>query len=264
MLEAIKNAAGAIKNTFFHITRLWFRWLSADEIFSLPEGPALVIAPHPDDETIGCGGAIARFCKEGRKVYVLIVTNGDLSTQSAIITPDELTAIRRQESLKAMIFFGLPEENISFLSYPDNRASDNMDGISQAICEHIAQISPAVIFTTHEYDEHPDHRAVASIVGQLQDKGEFDARVLQYPVWYNVLTWPYGIWRCLFSPSLYRRCRQWPITDFWTKKNEALLLYRSQFENLTGEKGWRFFSAPSRRRFCDSMELFFERSAQNR
>jgi hypothetical protein len=48
-------------------------------------------------------------------------------------------------------------------------------------------------------------------------------------------------------------------SDFLAKKEAALAQYRSQFENLTGEKSWRFFPAAARKRFCPPFELFFER-----
>ena len=247
-----------VKNILFHIIRTWFGWFSVDVAVSLPQGPALIIAPHPDDETIGCGGMITRFCMQGRNVHVVIVTDGSSSTQSDVITPEKLAAIRRQESLSALKVLGLSHENVFFLGYQDNQISHNILAISQAIAEHIAQLSPALIFTPHDFDEHPDHRVMASIIGELQDREGISARILQYPVWYKTLSWPYGMLRCLLTPAVYRCCRMLELGSLHATKAEALLQYRSQFENLTGEASWSFFSAASRKRFGDTMELFFE------
>lgn len=251
----------AAKNILFHYIRTWFGLFGVDAGLCLSEGSVLVIAPHPDDETIGCGGVMASLCAQGRKVNVIIVTDGSSSTKSSVITPEELAAIRRQESLNALKVLGLSQENVYFLSYPDNQIANNMLAISQSIGAHIAQISPDVIFIPHDFDEHPDHRAVANIVEGLQYREGLKARVLQYPVWYKTLSWPYGILRCLVTPAIYHRCKFLRLGSLLEKKEEALLQYRSQFENLTGEVNWRFFSIASRKRFGDTMELFFERGA---
>ncbi len=249
----------ALKNMVFRCIRIWFRLFSTDCTLTLPEGPALIIAPHPDDETIGCGAAIANFCAEGRKVRVLIVTDGGASTESAVITSQELSAIRRKETFNATKVLGLSEENVFFLSYPDSKIISYIGNISEAISAHITQFVPAIIFTPHYFDEHEDHRAIASIVEQLQNEGKVDALVLQYPVWYKTISWPYGVLRCLASLSMYKQYRYLSINNLLAKKEKALMEYRSQFENLTGEDNWRFFSTASRKRFCGSPELFFER-----
>lgn len=247
-----------IKNIVFRCIRRWFRIFSTDYTPFLPQGPVLVIAPHPDDETIGCGAAIARFCAEGRKVYLLIVTDGSNSTASAVITSSELSVIRRNEALNAAKVLGVSQDNVLFLCYPDNQILSHMKEVSKAIYGHIVQLAPAIIFTSHRFDEHVDHRAIAIIAEQLQEEGKINALMLQYPVWYKTISWPYGVLRCLTTVSAYGRYRHLSVNAFSTKKEEALIQYHSQFENLTGEKCWRFFSAASRKRFCISPELFFE------
>jgi LmbE family N-acetylglucosaminyl deacetylase len=89
----------------------------------------MVIAPHCDDEVLGCGGVIQRALEKGIEVKVLIVTNGDGFRWAAIRNfrrPflsskkfKEFGELRQRESIKALVKLGLPMENIYFLSYPD-------------------------------------------------------------------------------------------------------------------------------------------------
>src|SRR5579863_8786415 len=143
------NMLSVFKSIIFHYIRTWFGFFSTDCATTLPEGPVLIIAPHPDDETIGCGASIARFCAEGRKVRVIIVTDGSSSVKSAILTPGELSVIRHNESLKAAEILGLSGKDVFPLSYPDGKIAHHIKDISKAIAYHIAQFNPAIIFTPH-------------------------------------------------------------------------------------------------------------------
>lgn len=247
-----------LKNQIYFLIRKWFIYFSADCTSTLPPGPVLVVAPHPDDETIGCGAAIARFCEEKQPLRIVIVTDGRASAKSARISPDELAVLRRKETLSATGKLGVAEQDVIFLGYPDGETTPFIDRISHDIAAHIAGFAPSVIFSSHPLDEHCDHRTVANILGRLQDEKKFSGVILQYPIWYRLLGWPYGILRCLLSPALYNRCRRLHTTQFQGRKAEAMMEYRSQFENLTGEEDWRFFTRDSFERFC-APEIFFER-----
>ena len=106
----------------------------------LPESKAptaksriLVIAPHCDDETLGCGGLIKRSVNANSVVYVAIITNGDSFRRSAawesrsvrLSSADYLALAqkRQQESVAAMALLGVPEQQIRFLDYPDRGLS---------------------------------------------------------------------------------------------------------------------------------------------
>ena len=251
-----------LKNTAYTLAKKWFGLVSTDLTSNLPDGAVLVVAPHPDDETIGCGAAIARFCDEKRKVHVLVVTDGRRSAKSDIITPDALVALRRQEALNATKKLGLPEGKVSFLNFEDGKTEPFIGGIYRDIGAHIALLSPTIIFAPHPFDEHKDHRAIAAIVGRLQDEGKFSGIVLHYPIWYRIAAWPYGLLRCLLSPTMLMNCRRLDTERYLGQKTEALREYRSQFENLTGEKEWSFFSKTVFERFSGS-EIFFERKKRN-
>jgi LmbE family N-acetylglucosaminyl deacetylase len=90
----------------------------------------LLLAPHPDDESIGCAGIIQQALKSGAHVHVAYLTNGEHNEPAFIVYEKRvpllkgefirLGRIRRSEAVKAMKFLGLEEDNLTFLGYPDS------------------------------------------------------------------------------------------------------------------------------------------------
>jgi len=90
----------------------------------------LVVAPHPDDETLGCGGLIQEAVARGAEVHVALMTNGDASELAVIfgerelpLSPQAFVALgrkRQQESLRALAALGVPEDHVYFLGFPNN------------------------------------------------------------------------------------------------------------------------------------------------
>lgn len=99
------------------------------EIFKAGER-ILVLAPHPDDEAIGCAGIIQQALKTGAQVKVLYLTNGDHNQIAFVIYEKRVTIrkgefihmgeVRRKEAIEAMRLLGLGERELIFLGYPDN------------------------------------------------------------------------------------------------------------------------------------------------
>src|ERR1700723_1734136 len=80
----------------------------------------LILAPHPDDESLGCGGLIAACCQRGRPPFVGILTDGAASHPGSMdYPPDRLRAPRAQEALQAVAALGLAPDSLAFFSYPD-------------------------------------------------------------------------------------------------------------------------------------------------
>ena len=99
------------------------------QMASFAEPPAgarvLVIAPHPDDETLGPGILLSRLAKKGAQVRVVVMTNGDGFTDALAISYHELKPrredylkfgyTRQKETLAAMGLLGIPESDVTFL-----------------------------------------------------------------------------------------------------------------------------------------------------
>ncbi|MDD5115596.1 MAG: PIG-L family deacetylase [Candidatus Omnitrophica bacterium] len=93
------------------------------------EDRVLILAPHPDDEAIACAGVIQQALEAGARVKIVYLTNGDHNELAFIVYEKRITMrqgefvhmgkVRQQESIKAMEFLGLPENNLVFLGYPD-------------------------------------------------------------------------------------------------------------------------------------------------
>ena len=71
--------------------------------------PVLVVTPHPDDAESGAGGTIARWCAEGRRVVLVVCTNGDKGTGDRSVAPEELAETREREQLKAADVLGVSQ-----------------------------------------------------------------------------------------------------------------------------------------------------------
>jgi LmbE family N-acetylglucosaminyl deacetylase len=89
----------------------------------LGEEPLLVLAPHPDDESLCCGGLIAEHHARGHDVHVMVLTDGTGShPHSREYPPARLAALRMQEAREAISALGLPEDRIEFLGLRDGHA----------------------------------------------------------------------------------------------------------------------------------------------
>jgi LmbE family N-acetylglucosaminyl deacetylase len=117
----------------------------------------LVVTPHPDDSESGAGGTIARWCAEGKKVVLVVCTNGDKGTSDRSVRPEDLAKIREEETLNAGKVYGLSE--VVFLRMPDQGLEDNVE-FREKIVRQIRTHKPRVILTVEPdrpYLRHRDH-----------------------------------------------------------------------------------------------------------
>lgn len=120
----------------------------------------LVVAAHPDDEVLGCGGTIARHAAGGDVVHLLFMTNGEDARGNV---PAGHVEARRQAARAAAALLGAQPPVL--LDFPDNR----MDSLAlldvvQAVERQIAAVTPDVIYTHHGGDLNVDHRVVHQAV----------------------------------------------------------------------------------------------------
>lgn len=149
---------------------------------------AVVLAPHADDETIGCGATIARKIAGGAAVSVVVVADGG----------DER---RRAEATEAMRRLGLGPAQLHFLGMADgglDRSPVTLDRSLRAVLDE----DPAEeVYAPCAIDAHRDHRALAAAAERLRDGALPDARLLSYPVWF----WNRWAW---VDPSMPRRTQR--------------------------------------------------------
>lgn len=145
---------------------------------------ALVIAPHPDDETIGAYGLIRRLTRRGARVRVIVAADGAASHPASLRWPRRrLIAERRRETRAAMRRIGVPAGRVHFIGLPDGQLSDLTRQEGRALAREVAQARRAdLLVLPARDDDHPDHRAVARIV---RAAGGGSARRIEYLVWPN-------------------------------------------------------------------------------
>jgi len=124
----------------------------------------LVVAAHPDDEILGCGGAMARHVREGDEVHVMIMAEG-LTSRSGFDAAGgqgELAELARVAQA-ANSRLGITE--VSLHGFPDNRMDsvDRLD-VTKVIEEKIASFAPALVYTHHAGDMNIDHRVIHDAV----------------------------------------------------------------------------------------------------
>ena len=130
----------------------------------MSESSVLVVAAHPDDEILGCGGTIARYRKEGHPVSLLILADGVGGRQESGSAPKAIELEERQRcARRANSLLGV--DDLTLLSYPDNRMDEvSLLDIVQDIERALGRCKPAIVYTHHSSDVNIDHRRVHDAV----------------------------------------------------------------------------------------------------
>ncbi len=175
----------------------------------------LVVGPHPDDQELGMGGAVAKLASQGHNVLLLDMTNGEP-------TPHGSIEIRAKEAAKAASILGVKRRTLDLPNRMIVHSIEARHKVAGVIREHQASI----VFLPYFEDAHPDHIATTRIV----EDSRFDAKLTKidlpgepiYPKWlfYYYCTHL----RHVANPSFLL-----DITGFETKKREAIVAYHSQF-----------------------------------
>ncbi|MEY2467195.1 MAG: N-acetylglucosamine malate deacetylase 1 [Verrucomicrobiota bacterium] len=140
----------------------------------------LVIAPHPDDESIGCGGAVSLHVQRHDHVTAVFLTSGELGLKR--LPREKAWEIRESEAQKAGKILGLAE--LFFLRCPDWFLGENKSQAAKLLRPILKQIIPATIFLPHPNEWHPDHQAAWPILkAALKGSGVKVSTLLGYEVW---------------------------------------------------------------------------------
>lgn len=135
----------------------------------------LVIAPHPDDETIGCGGTLAQLARRV-EVQVVLVTNGDGDGG----LPADASALRKSELAQALQLLGIARPAIC-MDEPDGHFEDSPE-FRRALTEVISQFQPNWVFLPWLDDSHSDHSRIARASCAVLARSGVET-VLHYEVW---------------------------------------------------------------------------------
>jgi LmbE family N-acetylglucosaminyl deacetylase len=146
----------------------WLEQLADLPRMELPLVPTLVIAPHPDDETLGAGGLIAALRSQGVDVSVVAVTDGEHAYADA--EPAALAAVREREQTAALARLGVPADKIHRLRFPDSDVT-SFEPLLAANLRSLVRRGMHIV-APWAGDFHPDHeacgRAAASVAEEMQ------------------------------------------------------------------------------------------------
>ena len=154
----------------------------------------LILAPHPDDESLATGGLIQRAVKAGAKVRVLFATDGDnnpwpqrfLERKLQISYTDRARwgRRRRKEALAALEMLGLPKGSARFLGLPDQGITNLLmraeEGVLFTLWAELTEWEPTVFVMPSATDAHPDHSALFVLVHLAMMRLERPPRMLRF------------------------------------------------------------------------------------
>lgn len=222
-------------------------------------GNSLIVAPHPDDETLGCGGTAALLLQQGLKVNFVFVSDGTMSHPNSRKFPaSQLRELRETEAVEAVTILGASKSETEFLAYPDRAVqgfqSPFFESAVRIFASRLMRIKPDTVFLPWKNDPHPDHRATWQIVSEAVRRLVDRPRLVQYPIW----LWEMG------EPQDLEQIGKMDvfcvdISKTLKIKQEALGAHKSQVSDLIDDdpEGFRL-SAAVLENFAHDREIFFE------
>jgi LmbE family N-acetylglucosaminyl deacetylase len=222
-----------------------------------PAGPTLILAPHMDDEALGCGALMAARIASGSSLHVAYFTDGSAGLgPNSPVPPHTLNSLRSDEAKAAMAVLGLAPDRLHFLNAPDGRLKHFSEAERlhwrQILIKLIAEIKPAEILLPGRSDGSSEHEALFALLASALAGVDLRVRVLEFPVW----SWwnPRFLWA-----SVLKSDRVWrvPVAPYSTTKAKLLNSYPSQ-TTIHPHQGEPTLSADFLASFRTSHEFFFE------
>ena len=173
----------------------------------------LVIAPHPDDESIGCGGTICLHTDRGDHVAAVFLTSGEFALGD--LPREKAWAIREAEAEESASILGIT--SVTFLRRPDHYLGDGIEEAATELRQLLERQQPQLIYLPHAYEGHSDHRACQPIV-----QAALSSTLIPPPALLG-----YEVWTPL---SEYDRVEN--IGQTMARKLQAVRAHRSQIKQI--------------------------------
>ncbi|MFK0002419.1 PIG-L family deacetylase [Paenarthrobacter sp. NPDC090522] len=235
---------------------------SASGVRTLPELPLsagdlaattfVVLAAHPDDESLGAGGFLAKLQAAGASIRLLLCSAGEAShPASPTTTADRLAAVRLAEFETAVSGLA-PVATWRYLEVPDRQLAASRPAIAeslrQAIADEGVQADQVVIVAPYRADGHIDHDTLGSVAAEVA--GEGGHGLLEYPIWYWLWAGPEDVtWKEWVRVPLSSAERE--------AKGRAMRAHLSQTEPLSDQAGDETLLSPAfLEHFSRSWETF--------
>lgn len=141
----------------------------------------VALAPHMDDEVIGCGGTLARHVASGAEVTVIFLTDGRLGGKaSGAHGQSTVSATRKSEARLALGELGI--SRVVFLDGEDGRLGTT-PSLTSALRDALAAARPQILYLPFFLEEHPDHRAASALLAESVEGTDLSFRCHGYEVW---------------------------------------------------------------------------------
>jgi LmbE family N-acetylglucosaminyl deacetylase len=169
----------------------------------------LVLAPHPDDESIGCGGTLCLHSRKGDRIAAVFMTSGELGLKD--LPREKAWKIREAEAKKAAVVLGIA--SLDFLRLPDWTSGDHIRAGARVLRSILIRERPDIIYLPHPDEWHPDHQSAGRLL-----KAAWPGRGIKRPVMRG-----YEIWTPL---SRFDHVEN--ISSLMSRKLRAVRAHKSQ------------------------------------
>ncbi len=214
--------------------------------------PTMVFAPHPDDETIGCGGTILLKQRLGVEVRVVVMTDGS-GSHPKLLAPEKMARMRAREVMEATGLLGVDASRVHLLGFPDRHLLEHREAAVAQVAALLEAHRPEQLFVPYAAGENRDHGSSCLIIHEAVKRLGRPVTVFEYAVW-SWRYWPHvpregslfnpRVWarnaastaRGLVRSSAFRtRVDIHPVVE---EKRRALERHASQLERFEGNPQW--------------------------
>jgi LmbE family N-acetylglucosaminyl deacetylase len=201
----------------------------------------IVFSPHPDDETLGCGGTIAKKISENYEVTIVVMTDGRLAFSSVLginsnPTPEELKSIRKEEVIRAAAILGVPRRNLVFFDFEDRTLKEHEKEAEAKVKSIFEANPPAEIYFPYEKDCHMDHQATNRIVSHSVKHLKDSTLEYQYSIVQRFTCLGPKIVGWSLQNRLSDNLVQIDISEFLPLKKAAIKEFKSQLTILSDKQ----------------------------
>lgn len=224
-------------------------------------GPTVVVAPHPDDEALGCGGLLTLLRQAGQPVAAVLVSDGTMSHPASVLfSAPARRAVREAEFRHALTILGIDTEPL-LLGLPDSRvpANPHEPDFAEAVArlqDFLKSHKAATVLVPWRRDPHPDHRATSQLVQAALAALPYPPRRLEYVVW----AWERAAPTDLPTAADNVRGFRLDVGAVAARKQRAIAAHRSQVAPgiFTDDPTGFLLSAEMLAHFAGPHEVFFE------
>lgn len=256
MLQALRDLSRAANQLV--------AWDITDQV---ADRSALILAPHPDDETLGCGATILRKAAAGTPVTVAVISDGAAFHDGGRLSREETAEVRRGEVRDALRLLGLDGGALRWYGYPDGALESHEAELATVVRELIDEVRPDEVYVTGAFEPHPDHAALGRAARRaVRGRG---VRLLEYPIWlWTASPVAFGlragaVARATAPMLLCRRVRKVRADGYLRAKSRAIAAHGSQLDRpdwVTPSGVWPLLPPEILRQAGQPVELFLPRA----